>query len=777
MLRPAFTTAILVETLVDEEAFSRRGQIVRYAIPPRYSRAPNWYARLHTELREKLPYPYYFYTYDRPEPAIYVLYPPNSPILPVSLALLNEQELKHTAVPVGEISQFHILVKLLQAAYFQSRRKEVATQGKYYIVAKRTRDKRFLTCLRIDITAAPGAEGETTVQEFKIVDSATLFRRWDEPIENFPKNSSCFGSLSPKGGQAFLRPLKMSELDTWNGDIYLHSSKKQGRTTLPFHSVLKVRESRGYLLHEFIRNFLRHLEGYGVRASSKQRQFTEFHPSSKDGGLPVDRLHTVWLLDNRLNRDDIPFEHYQKSLSDSLGEELGLEFRIVTPDQITEDKALLVLQDAHRQAFEEGGQLEGRADPYQQLYRNPTWRRVPKQSITINPNDPDNEEDDYLTYDLIPLTDLSWCRRFRVAIGELYLKTLILWPTSITGHLPLVDGKSATLMAPRTPISQYVFVRTKTVDKVSYRTLLYFEEDQLKFSDLRDPEQRQQILTPLLKRLGLDWQSDVAEPLREKYHKEEVYLKRYDLILGPNQVIEIEDTKEDILYDYKEIGRRVDELEEPFPIADLYLAPHYDLFKPNNYPPLAELQGSQLTLWEDGPIQYGEGRAYLDRLERFDALLREVARHRSTLSFEELTQGPLGEKVADLFELRRPDGKIHRGKLQSLYQKRGMFLSRKSREVHLYQGIWYDDELCYMVGDRQSLKSEQPVAHLLRRFDVYRGIEYFDVHQWLDTVTVHFVRPERYTVFPYFFHLLELYVASYLSLKGELDEDDPVGED
>jgi hypothetical protein len=91
-----------------------------------------------------------------------------------------------------------------------------------------------------------------------------------------------------------------------------------------------------------------------------------------------------------------------------------------------------------------------------------------------------------------------------------------------------------------------------------------------------------------------------------------------------------------------------------------------------------------------------------------------------------------------------------------------MFLSDKSKDVHMYQGIWYDDEHCYMVGSAQPLNQRQPRAHLIRRFNVYQGAEGFDIQPFLLTMAVQFVRHHQYTVYPYPFHFIDLYVENVL---------------
>jgi len=83
----------------------------------------------------------------------------------------------------------------------------------------------------------------------------------------------------------------------------------------------------------------------------------------------------------------------------------------------------------------------------------------------------------------------------------------------------------------------------------------------------------------------------------------------------------------------------------------------------------------------------------------------------------------------------------------------------------MYEGIWYDNHNCYMVGSSQSLKDHQPRAHLIRHFHIYQGHDHFDIQPLLRSTSVQFVRFNQYTVYPYAFHLLDLYVESVLRFR------------
>jgi hypothetical protein len=151
------------------------------------------------------------------------------------------------------------------------------------------------------------------------------------------------------------------------------------------------------------------------------------------------------------------------------------------------------------------------------------------------------------------------------------------------------------------------------------------------------------------------------------------------------------------------------------------------------------------------------------QLETYDEYLDELLLERDDISFNDLWDGEQRERIISIFGIK-PDrnGRYSNATYKRLYQKLGWFSSDKSDDVHMYKGIWYDDQHCYMVGASQGLNVRQPRAHLIRRFDVYMGADRFDMHPLLLTTSVQFVRHDQYTVYPYPFHLIDVYVESFL---------------
>jgi hypothetical protein len=156
----------------------------------------------------------------------------------------------------------------------------------------------------------------------------------------------------------------------------------------------------------------------------------------------------------------------------------------------------------------------------------------------------------------------------------------------------------------------------------------------------------------------------------------------------------------------------------------------------------------------------------LAQLQTFDEFLDDLALNRTEISYNELTSGENWQTIIEIFEFKpNKKGQYTRTNFKKYYQSLGMFLSDKKKDVQYHSGIWYDAENCFMVGSPQSLQDTQARAHLIRKFDVYKGEEYFHITTFLETIGVRFVRYRQYTVYPYFFHLIDLYVETKLRLS------------
>lgn len=749
------TTTFIVDMPVDYDILSQSFKLVRYTVPQKFRELPknetnDAFRRIHTAVKA-LNQPYYFFSYDKPNPGIYVLYRQGDEILPLPLEFLCDDTLPRNLVAFEDLS-LHIALKLILASYFKSNRKtEFIHQGKYYIQAHS--GKYFVTCLQIELKAdKPGAFS----QEFKVLGQARKFtRREKDKIKEWHKTKYDYFERMPKGGQMLFRQLAPDEIDNFAGEIYTQFSSSGQKTTLDFHSQLSPERARGKVLYDFINNFVNYLAQYGITVRQKFRDFTEHKPKEANANLPLEKLGDVNLVDIRRNTRAVPIQCYQDLLKRKYPK---VDFINAHEIDAHTQLPLLFIQDGNKEDFLDGGLL-GRPDPREAAYA--AYPNAPKQTINVNPNKAQDftEPIPYLEYRLICLKKKDAKQNqgkrfdlyFDVCLNQLYLKDLIFNQQKIIGRLPCLDTEDSHLL-------HYAFIRKQTFEGNSQTVMVYFRDNKLQFVDLAHPDGKK-VLYELADELDVDWDAVLDKCIQNHFKKNDNDLKRYDFILGPGQAIEITDIQERVLYEYDEIIRRKRELDTPFPIDELKLAHRYDELRGSNRLPLKELH----LLDKLTTKKAQQSQVFLEQLQAFDEFLDELARHRVEISYNVLTSEANMPKIGQIFNIKvGTNGKYSRRKFKGLYQSLGMFLSDKGGDVQLYKGIWYDDDLCFMVGSPDGLNNKQPRAHLIRKFVPYCGEDLFDIQLFMPTMEVKFVRHEQYTVYPYFFHLLDLYVETIL---------------
>jgi len=246
-------------------------------------------------------------------------------------------------------------------------------------------------------------------------------------------------------------------------------------------------------------------------------------------------------------------------------------------------------------------------------------------------------------------------------------------------------------------------------------------------------------------------------------------LSHYDVIMGQGLFIELEDLNERVLYDYGEITRRQAAVNEPIPIDELKLIPHYDVVcTPSRFSIKAMQERGLLSPGYTAKNEKEEKSLTLYRqFERYDVFLESVRRNHPVISYKDLTQGELMERIGRIFALSVDEHGHYRSReFKRWYQERGMFPSDKAGDVQIYRGIWYGSDGSYLVGSPMGMKQNQPKAHLIRRFDVYIGKDHFEIQPLLLATSVRFVRLNQYTVYPYAFHLIDVNVENFLRFKG-----------
>ena len=468
--------------------------------------------------------------------------------------------------------------------------------------------------------------------------------------------------------------------------------------------------------------------------------------------LPIKLLNTVYVYDARLQRyHDLStyLAEFQKQFSE-------LTFQVV--DEVTADCTLpvLVFEDCEAKAFREGMPLQGQNDPHEQMYGD--LPSVAKQFINVNGNEPEKggSREDYLDYEI----ELPGEHQRLMALNQLFLKDLILRQCDVTTRLPL---------APTNLMFVHRENRVRDHKKQEYEVAAYFEGNIVRFLNLNDLEDRNAFYD-LIDELGVDW-DNCYDQLRARYKKSNdgEDLNTYDVIVGPGLFVDIEDAHEALLYKYEEILRRTEEYNQSFSLDELKLAAHYDTLIED--PALSEdmllMRGyiQQLKLLPRPKNKtHREAVELYYALQEYDAFLDELKSQFDEITFRALTSEEHIERIQEILKVNTRKG------LQNLYKKVGKFAGvREDKFVGIYRGIWYaPQDLSYVVGDTNPMDSVQARAHRVRRFAVYQGAEKFDIRSMLNAMSVKFVRLKQYTVYPYYFHLIDLYIDNALTYQRRI---------
>lgn len=747
------TTTIVIDQPPDYTGLETRYRLVRYVIPEalRYRKNPTDFGRVYNTIRDQIDYPYKSFRHDQLEGeknkkwVFYVLYPQEMPIKEITLPWFQDTPLSWKEIHFRDLP-LHVLLKLLQIRMFRGdESSRFVGQDKCYVYA-RSGGNDFHYCVEVELRGSPANKEGSLPQEFRVVPHARRFGRIEPP---FPPSRSLFGKRVV-GNKFFFIHLKSGVVEQESAvyDVVIFPGK---RAQVKYHDPRNPDAGKGKIVLDFIQQFLADLKELGIAGHAQERTFTMVN-SPKIDNLPVQQLGVVGLYDNRLNRTYNITEYAE--LFSSLCP--GIQFTVL--DTITQapQGGALVLLDAKAEDFEEDGILAGKVDPYPALYRK--YPHIPKQSLNVNHNDPDAlAGGNYLAYPMLHPQDKDLQRNIQVALSELYLKCAVIHGTA-QFPLPLIPEEMA-------------FVRRGRDDGATFTAALWFEENKLHFANLENPEESDAFYR-LLDEWGVDWDKQYEALLAERQRIVEDgslrELPAFDIIVGRDLFVAVEDLEERVLYNYGEIGRRHQEQTAAYPIEQLRLAPRYAELQKKR-PSLLPLDQLAQRGFLDGsrPPTSAQARLSLtlyNQLREYDALLEEIAITHPTISYQELTSGEWLERIARIFGSRATsEGKYRRSIIAGLYQDLGMFLSEKGQDVQLYQGIWYDKTNAFLVGSPTGMNMQgQERAHLIRRFQVMQGAAHFDKERVLSTMGVLFVRHKQYTVSPYYFHLIDIYVENVL---------------
>lgn len=743
------TTTLIVERPQNYANLEQRFQIVRYVIPDKllYRKNPTDFGRVHNSIRDQVDHPYKSFQHDTLDGykkwALYVLYPCEAPVNEVILNWFEDTPLSHRTVAFSDLPM-HVLLKLLQIRFFRGdNTSRFIGQDKCYVYA-RSGGGDFHYCVEIEIKGALTNSESASTQEFRIIPHAKRFAKSNPP---FQPSQTIFGKRPVRNTYVFLH-LK-SSMVAQEPVVYNTVTLPGKRAQIKYYDPRNLDAGRGKIVFDFVQQFLANLADLGIVGYAKQRTFTSTQ-TSKTAYLPIENLGVVGVYDNCLRRTHT-LADYVEFFN---GMAPSIHFIAVEHVEDAPRGGLLVLLDAKADDFEEDGPLAGEKDPYRDLYED--HPEIPKQSLIVNLNDPDAlQGGEYLDYPMMQPHDENIDVKLKVVLNELYLKCAVIHgPTYFT--LPFIPDKLA-------------FIRRNRFDGKTFTAALWFEEGQMHFADLGAPLQSEAFYQ-LLERWHVDWDEQYERLLVERRRIAEngamKDLPTFDIIVGLDLFVAIEDLNERVLYNYNEMSRRSEEHITAYPIEQLRLSPYYDEIKRSTMLSLEKLSQRGLLDTDKKPSTAPERQSltFIKQLQEYDALLEEIAVTHPIISYRELTNGEWLERIARIFGSKADsENKYHSNIIAGLYKKRKMFLSAKGQDVLLYQGIWYDDTDAFLVGSPTGMDLQgQERAHLIRRFQILQGSARFDKNQLLATMGVLFVRYNQYTVSPYYFHLIDLYVENVL---------------
>lgn len=769
------TTTLLLTRPAHYQSLEERYQLLRYELPRDLSHLitdkDELWGKMQNILQAQIKHPYRVFYHDtldgKEKWVVYVLLSRENRPPVVTMPISSDAPLPWRSLSFEELD-FHVLVKLLHVAHMHGpHRGRFTGQGRCYVHAKK-KGKTAHICAEIALSEDIQTKPTDIIRQFKIEAHATLFYKRDKYPSGQLSQYPTFGRrTAPNGAIYFLQlsPDEILQAKNRKEAVFGQGITKGGRTTLDYLDLDELDASTGKILSDFIFDFRAFLAQLGIESEPKVRAFQLFEaPKEKDLALDLMQLNPVGVFDHRKNKS-LPLADFLQSFQKMRPENTFIEINCLQDQK----RPVLILQDYQKDDFGEGNLFGNEEDPYLTLYKE-HWN-MPKQSLMINfPTKAMREAkqeksltvEEYLAYPFPDETQLK--RNLEVCLSQLYLKALVCLHEPLAGRLPMLPPEFLYLRR----------FRNIPKLKIPFETMLYMKDDHLQFLDLRHLDQRLQAVD-LCKRLGVDL-IECMDHMIKKYKREdrpanERVPPSYNVIIGPDLFIEIEDCKERVLYNYQEMERRQDAVKIAFPVEHFKLLKYYDTIKNREMFLLDEL--AERGLLDGKHPEPGKEEDSLDfyrRLTNYDAYLDELQEDYSELSFEELTddQKPFIHHIRHYLNIQ-PDknGRFSNRQFIGYFQKLERYLSDKGRDVHMYEGIWSDDHACYMVGAKDGLQRRQARAHILRRFDVYQGQEHFDIEVFLRMMSVQFVRAKQYTVLPYPFHLIDLYVENVLRFGGQ----------
>lgn len=695
-------------------------RIIRYHIPDTFYNYAKYidkaaYGKLENYYKELLDRPCFFYRYER---TIYVLHKKNDNIQPLVFKLKRskegddvlEFETTHSEITYNLID-FHILIKILLADFFYNQDKtHRICQHYFYISCKIDNDtegnEAFATGIEMSI--------KERNNEFYINGKATAFCVERKNISDYQTRINPYFELITKSGVSYFRQIKSSKVISFQQEgtkkIWRkRKTSKQNPAHLEWHfdNADKQQNTRGYALFMFQENFVAYLNNLlGVDvAKPKMLEAQKFSPKDTgykiDGisetGLPLRVLKKIYVYDNRV-----------KDNGENLNKIPLENFVKLFNDELTE----FTKNNKPQKLRIEFAPIDSIDD-----FSKEKPILVLQDVAGIEFNEEKKKEDEVINKAGF-LTGKSFNDPKKELYGK-YANKVALQSVNVNTNSPMNNyGDSRYTDENYRDYFQYeLFELQKQVEKsgeMKTEKTQFFHKLNVCLNELL-------LKYYIINQLPICGDLEISFPLPVvgKAHNLIKYAYQYKGVF-----LYINEEKQLIFIDLDtSVGKKErDRVLKAMGIDWLNI---------------------QVEFYEKHYLMKEDAEKRKSKLEQAKFIFTNGV----VIEIQEPNKNNLIERV--LLPYRDEPIKIRAG-----------YRGTEKTDFGI-TGVWYNSETNHYVAGRPSKNTYKfgamDKAHIVRKFRVYKGEDKFRIEDVLETISVQFVRNKQYTVYPYFFDLINLY--------------------
>lgn len=735
---------------IDWGQFRQNSHIVRYDVRSKAwaESTSKYYGSMHNWYKRESDYPCHLHMHG---PHLYVKY--NNPNDVASLSYKG-QSLHPEVIDLQNEVLLPQIMKLLVADFFRMDARFVSNAD-FFLWADD--DKDWVTGLRIKLEHNWQGMRLNRGQndEFRISDEAARLKKLRDldfkDIDDSKRNHKVYYGRFYMNGMAVFKQLKPNQLtlDQFKEGIYeLYKGSSSNRASLTFHSVMNLddlRQTRSYLLNQFIAKFVTYLNKRGLPFQQKSLPMQSVHTTStikmKQRQLPSEHF-PIYIVDDRINaiRNSDNFVTDFCKVANEATDDHDTLFIVRAEADLQPGDHILRIQDYEGDEFDpEKGILKNWRDTKADFYaRHPT---VVKHTLNINHNSKKKQEDaklrkpsmsadKYLNYPVPKAKAVK--TQLNVIRNQLVLKDVIMFPEDVCPRLPQVAK-----------MGEIIFLYKQA--------LIYFDGSNLHFMSIANNLEDASVFVQT--HTGWDLLTDVLMPSVQKKNYQgipnsediEEATKR-PFIISRDFVWEIwEDKNGRALHEDIILQKRFETLEESvatkqyYPTQPIKDTPPFTVQQLQNYARFLDQHVRQPTI------------SYLDLKKQYGNHIKDE-------------RGHMIVKDGGFYHLLDIKNET---KFKHYLNKHLGFSLESIREDHLfpiYQGIWYaPDTNHYVAGVKDSNQGKQERGHTLRRIVVHQGEQESAKLQkqlkqsFFPLMEVNFIRHHNYTVVPFPFRLIEMW--------------------